>query len=84
MMIFVKQERFVVNSSGNGGKLIKVQGQEYRNQRKVVRNLTNQAKITHYSSQVQQSSGDQRKLLKITGKFQVAQTENPCPSVHLQ
>ncbi|XP_071794947.1 uncharacterized protein [Asterias amurensis] len=48
------------------GKLA-IQRQEYRNQCKVVRNLINQAKIIHYSSQVQESSGDQKKLFKIIG-----------------
>ena len=63
------------------GKLA-IQRQEYRNQCKVVRNLINQAKIIHYSSQVQESSGDQKKLFKIIGKLLLKPKTPVLPSTY--
>ena len=40
-----------------------VHRQEYRKQHDIVKNMINQAKIAHYSSLVEESSGNQKKTL---------------------
>ena len=52
----------------DNGKL-EVYRQEYRNQRDIVKNMINQAKIDHYSSLVEESSGNQKKLFNIVEKL---------------
>ena len=52
----------------DNGKL-EVHRQEYRNQRDIVKNMINQAKIDLYSSLVGESSGNQNKLFNIVEKL---------------
>ena len=65
----------------DNGKL-EVHRQEYRNQRDIVKNMINQAKIAHYSSLVEESSGNQKKLFNIVEKL-VHKPKSPVlPSTH--
>ena len=62
-----KTRRQIERKWRDNGKL-QVHRQEYRNQRDIVKNMINQAKIAHYSSLVKESSGNQKKLVKIVEK----------------
>ena len=52
----------------DNGKL-EVHRQEYRNQRDIVKNMINQAKIDHYPSLVEESSRNQKTLFNIVHKL---------------
>ena len=65
----------------DNGKL-EVHRQEYRNQRDIVKNIINQAKIDHYSSLVEESSGNQKKLFNIVDKLLHKPKTPVLPSTH--
>ena len=56
-----KTRRQLERKRRDNRKLWQVHWQEYRNQRDIVKNMINQAKIDHYSSLVEESSGNQKK-----------------------
>ena len=56
--------------------------QEYRKQHDIVKNMINQAKIAHYSSLVEESSGNQKKLFKIVEKLFHKPKTPVLPSTH--
>ena len=65
----------------DNGKL-EVHRQEYRNQRDIVKNMIHQAKIDHYSSLVEESSGNQNKLFNIVEKLLHKPKTPVFPSTH--
>ena len=65
----------------DNGKL-EVHRQEYRNQCDIVKNMINQAKIDHYSSLVEERSGNQKKLFNIVEKLLHKPKTLVLPSTH--
>ena len=59
-----------------------VHRQEYRKQHDLVKNMINQAKIAHYSSLVQASSGNQKKIFNIVEKLFHKPKTPVLPSAH--
>ena len=59
-----------------------VHRQEYRKQHDIVKNMINQAKIAHYSSLVEESSGNQKKLFNIVKKLFHKPKTPVLPSAH--
>ena len=70
MTIFVLQGKPAVNwrKWRDNGKR-EVHRQEYHKQHDIVKNMINQAKIAHYSSLIEESSGNQKKLFNIVEKL---------------
>ena len=59
-----------------------VHRQEYRKQHDIVKNMMNRAKIAHYSSLVEDSSGNQKKLFNIVEKLFHKPKTPVLPSAH--
>ena len=59
-----------------------VHRQEYRKQHDIVKNMINRAKIAHYSSLVEESSGNQKKLFNIVEKLLHKPKTPVLPSAH--
>ena len=62
-MIFAQPESQLERKWRNSGKL-EVHRLDYQNQRFLVKDMIKKAKIDYYSSQVNESAGDQKKLFK--------------------